>query len=641
MATYYLNPYTTTNGTGTFASPWSASSTTRTGLTSGDEIRILGNTNPLLFSTVYTANRTSETTITITSGGGLGADWVGGNIAYVVEDDVFLFVGSVSANVLTVMSSLMLYPWSNTATNSTRTIRRMDTANNPVSTSGSTLNILAQTNIANVVVSDAWIDASTRITDGSVKSIFRTSGTGGLTLHFETSGTPTRAANLRFNMENSYLLHSNSSSFSVSIKGRDSVYNFNQFTNYQSFTQLLTLGVATYPCVNNNITFKTVSFYNTLCTTPAYIKDSIINFTNFYSYIADAFLFGNATTIPPYFSNNVVNITNLTGQSFSSSGWFTFGGCPIADRLTINYSGILDLIPTSTPATVLVGGGGNISINMLPGTTVFRNRRASTGATALTNRYGHNASVAFTSKKIPIYAANLFPTMAATNNVGSIGSTIYSTTATSTNIFPEGDLKKPAIINIEFPSGIESTNTVQSTVQVNILQTYRDGSRDPIEILGIDTKIPYLGTAVATAFPNVFRDTVTFRTTSPSLRSLLTTRTAAYWQPSANAANISDYKSSSYKNIKIPIVSGSSYTVTGYVRSSYSLSVTGDVVMSVIYNNSVLATQNMTSAMFNSWEQFTLSFTATATGEAYLVWEMYYPTGNMSYWLDDLTITRT
>jgi hypothetical protein len=49
MATYYLNPYTATNGTGTFASPWSASSTTRTGLASGDEIRILGNTNPLFF----------------------------------------------------------------------------------------------------------------------------------------------------------------------------------------------------------------------------------------------------------------------------------------------------------------------------------------------------------------------------------------------------------------------------------------------------------------------------------------------------------------------------------------------------------------------------------------------------------------
>jgi hypothetical protein len=70
---------------------WSLSSTTRTGLASGDEIRILGVAlTSLLTATSYTATVASRATLTITAGGGLGADWALYDVCYIQELDVFL-----------------------------------------------------------------------------------------------------------------------------------------------------------------------------------------------------------------------------------------------------------------------------------------------------------------------------------------------------------------------------------------------------------------------------------------------------------------------------------------------------------------------------------------------------------------------
>jgi hypothetical protein len=46
----------------------------------------------------------------------------------------------------------------------------------------------------------------------------------------------------------------------------------------------------------------------------------------------------------------------------------------------------------------------------------------------------------------------------------------------------------------------------------------------------------------------------------------------------------------------------------------------------------------MTTACYNAWEAFSIGFTATYTGEAVLVWDMYHTTAG-NFWLDDLTIT--
>lgn len=639
MAVYYINPYTTTNGTGTFGSPWSPASTTRTGLTNGDEIRILGNTNPLFFSTVYTGTYNALNQIIITSGGNLGPDFPAGSYLYIVESDAFCFVATQGTNTLTVGSTLAPMPWANTVLNSTMTIRKVDTANNGVSTTTGTTYILgAPTNLSNVIVSDAWVDATTRVTDGSVKSVFRGSGTtSSIVANLDTSTTPTLMANNTFNMQNSYYVPNpyTASGASIAFKSRDSTYNIAQITVYTSGSSIITLGTSGYPALNTTATIKHLNCYTSAFSTNLYSNNCTINITNLYAYYLD-YLFGSPASMLPGSSNLTVNINYFLATTSGSASWLGIGPT-ISPKLTINYTGTIDYVPSVTPNNGVSSGGGDISINILPGTTVYKGRRATTGASALASRFIPGSG--YIAQKIPVYTANILPTLSATSNVVTTGSALIASQSTTASVYGANDLKKPIVVNIEYPNSSSTANNGHFTVPVNILQTYRDGSWSPIEILGIDTKVGYVsGFAAATAFPNVFRDTVTVRTAGPSLRSYLATRTTAYWLPTSNA---NETESSSYKNIKVPIVSGSNYTITGYIRSNYASSTTGDVIMSVIYNNTVLATQNMTSAMYNSWEQFTLSFTASATGEAYLVWEMYYPSGGMSYWLDDLSIVKS
>jgi hypothetical protein len=109
---------------------------------------------------------------------------------------------------------------------------------------------------------------------------------------------------------------------------------------------------------------------------------------------------------------------------------------------------------------------------------------------------------------------------------------------------------------------------------------------------------------------------------------LLTSRLSAAW------AN----KPEAIKTIKIPAVAGVSRTVTGYVRNTVPSFANGDLRMSIVLGDTLITYQDMTTASNNAWEQFTLTFTPSITGEYSLLWEMYYA-GSGSMWLDDLSIT--
>ena len=129
------------------------------------------------------------------------------------------------------------------------------------------------------------------------------------------------------------------------------------------------------------------------------------------------------------------------------------------------------------------------------------------------------------------------------------------------------------------------------------------------------------------SIPKVQLDAAVYRTAGPSLQAALTTMSSNFsgrW---------------TRKTIKLPVTSGQSYTVTGWIRSNDTAFADGDCVMKVMLNATQLASQSMTTAARNAWEQFTLTFTAPYTGEAALVWQMRWYLGNKSMWLDDLTIT--
>jgi len=76
----------------------------------------------------------------------------------------------------------------------------------------------------------------------------------------------------------------------------------------------------------------------------------------------------------------------------------------------------------------------------------------------------------------------------------------------------------------------------------------------------------------------------------------------------------------------------------GTSGTGFGGSAKGDIVFVQGQNLTEVATQAMTTNSINAWEQFSLSYTPTANGEAVLLWDMYYENGAKSFWLDDLTV---
>lgn len=162
MAVYYIDPYTTVNGTGTWASPFSLNSASRGGtlLSSGDEVRLVAKyLTSILTATTYTANRASVNTITLTSGGGLGADFVVGDFVYFPDYDSFARVNAKSTNTLTLASSSLVIPVPTSEIISLN-VRKLDTT---VATPSSTTTPMytwaeaLQTSLDGVTFSDGWV----------------------------------------------------------------------------------------------------------------------------------------------------------------------------------------------------------------------------------------------------------------------------------------------------------------------------------------------------------------------------------------------------------------------------------------------------------------------------------------------------
>jgi hypothetical protein len=204
----------------------------------------------------------------------------------------------------------------------------------------------------------------------------------------------------------------------------------------------------------------------------------------------------------------------------------------------------------------------------------------------------------------------------------------------STAPFGSNANRQPSVFNIQFPTSSFSSGGRPSSLiaGVNVVCTHADGA-SPYEQLGIYSGgyQGYGGTPSATQLPVVTTDATVFRTVGPSLKVNLATRTALFWSTIT--------KGKSTKLIKVPVTAGASTTVSGYIRTDQGAYANGDTQVFLMFNDTQLGTQSMTTACINAWEQFTMTFTPTYTGEAVLCWEMYFSAGASSYWMDDLTIT--
>jgi hypothetical protein len=94
----------------------------------------------------------------------------------------------------------------------------------------------------------------------------------------------------------------------------------------------------------------------------------------------------------------------------------------------------------------------------------------------------------------------------------------------------------------------------------------------------------------------------------------------------------------STKNIKIPVVAGTAYTISGYIRTDQTTFTDGHCIVALTDGFTTTNSQSMTTACINAWEQFTMTYTATLTQEINLAISMKFSAGAKSFWIDDLTI---
>lgn len=633
MTIYYIDPHTKTNGTGTWASPWSLASGTRTGLASGDEIRIKGVAiSSLLTATSYTATVTDNYRLSITAGGGLGADWAPGAIGYLPAFDTFFRVYSVNVNSVQVYISALL-PIFNTSTASV-TLRQVDTAAYPAGF-GSTATVPSNSVVNDLTVSDCWISETVRVTDGTVKTLMYGSTTVQAMLYLGT-GTTVLANNHIYNLDNTHLITGRTASNGAAIlvlRAKNSTVTINQLYGWASSTYatLSFSASTTQLSKNNTVNIRCLACNEFLLnqTQASLGSDNTVNIE--YQLLnrgSDCCTGVNPQTdLGRYiFSNNYThNVKNIICVATSYSTLFAVFSAP---KLTVNYGpGYFD---SWTPISLssLYSGCGDCTFSIDSSFAVYSNRRTATITSCISPTRQEYNPVWFNTLKLTL------PT-----NVPSGWTFTYpNITLSNTQLFASGaidgvNISVPYTIGLNIPSPTSMAILYANTSGQNILLTYRDGS-NPVEYL--TSHLPYNsgvqieGTAATTKnSPFCTIDNSVYNIAAPSLKSYLTTRIANYWIPEFKAK----------KAIKVPIVAGTSYTITGYIKTDDSTFVNGDSSVEVIYNGTVLDNQDMTTACIGAWEQFSLTFTATETGEANLVWNQFFRNGAKSMWLSDLSIT--
>lgn len=636
MAIYYIDPHTTVNGTGTWASPWSLSSSTRTGLATGDEIRIKGVAlTSLLTATSYTATLTNNYQMTVTAGGGLGADFVAGDILYFPAYDTFAKIISSSSNVLALYGTYSCWPINNsTAYGGSITVRKVNRTTYPASTASGTYYV-AFGAVNNITISDCWTSETTRVTDGSVKTLFNSSYTLNMTAYIDSYSTG--VSNYNVDLSNTCILNSNSTSTASQVVltslTSNSTITLKQYNSYYiSGSTGINLGGGSTPIYNTTINITHACSTSGLASV-IYAKDCTLNFTNTYVYALDIMWSGlNAFVGSLNVTYNLNYIFVVTSQyNINSFIYATSGTLPAYN--TINYNGLIDILANSTLMYIAYGAIGRLNIAYHPTNFSLRYNKRAGLQTTITYGYWLNVPISG-GQTYFIPQINTPPGWTMSYDYW------YSTAALIAAGTPAKIDRVPFTLNMDGPKVPTSPSNnrypVGVTMGTNILMTYRDGS-DPVEILsiygnGVSSNTTY------TSFPVVTKDATVYKTSGPSLKSYLNTRTVNYWTSATNSGSV--YKTGkSTKPIKVPVTSGVAVTITGYIRTNDTSYVNGDCDVSLYFLGTEVATQAMTTACIGAWEQFSLTFTPTQTGEAYLLWDMYYGNGNTSYWLDDLVIS--
>lgn len=639
MAIWYLDYNSAnTNANGSFAYPFSPASSVRGSMANGDELRILGNTlTNICNPTIYYANVINGSTINIGSGGNLISDFIQYSVIYFPTYDTFAKISSVASGNLYLYSG-HAWPIPNTAVTNT-TIQLVNTAIGVANqNTQSTMYILGGgTSTSNNIISDGWINATTRVTDGTVKSILNfTAPTGTPSLYFEIAGGTTNPTNNTFNLQNSILIgHINNPSphHNFNVSGSNTNYNIHSIIG--GINNLYQQGLAYLPIKNtywniNNISMQQQPLFNAT----VYGSNLTFSLGNTFTDVTDVFPL-SSTVLTYAVSDLTITVANVYANTIVStiSGFINYSA-PVGINTTINCIGTFEYRTNVSSSIPLLNGIGTAAINLAPSFYIRsngRNRVINTFSYIVNSTMPYG--VQYQSNKIVIPTITLPAGYSYVSNGYTYSYNLIS--VGQGGYFPIWSHPKiPTVVTLEVPaSSTFNPSQMYCAPFENLLLTYRDGS-SPTEYLFPQGTGYASALAAQSAVPNVTLDSVTYRTTGPSLKSFLNLRTTGLWDDTARQGK-------ARKTIKIPVTGGQSNTITGYIRTDTpnTLFANADVQMYTIFNGSILASNTITNQCCNAWSQFTMTFTPAYSGEATLVWEMYYSTPNKSYWLDDLTIS--
>jgi hypothetical protein len=630
MAIYYIDPHTTVNGTGTWASPYSLSITTRTTIASGDEIRIKGVAlSSLLTATTYTASLTASHQLTISAGGGLGADWALYDIAYLPQYDTFFKVTAISGNIIGFSSSNTAIPFYNTTSGVSVQIRKVDKVTYPsgLANNGSVSILHNNGSIVRIGIwaTDCWVDVGgtpTRVTDGTVKTLIYSSSTNStINYYLDSDSSQPSILGRSFNVDlpNTCFLGTNSINAgpTIWIYSSESTITIGQISGASSAQSGgVFIGAQLVPIADSVITIKHMSNSNMLSSS-CYAENVTINFekvavgySHFASGCSGSFQFTKSLTI------NVGDVVCYGQTNALHSGPY------ILDNITINYNGYFDQF-ISTNTNSLYAAVGRHTINFGPSYSFKTNRRTFTYSTIAYKFYStlqynqHNIYV-------PAYPLPSGWSVTSAEYLAQFGLNLPN----PSTIYPNNGLI--SFNNSSFPT---ATNRPQAAPRkTNVLVVFRDGS-DPYEMLGLTEYINsnYLTYSQAVI---VTTDATTYRTAGPSLKCTLATRLDSFWI-------LGSRKNNSTKTIKIPVTGGVSCTVTGYIRTNISTYALGDVIVRMIFNEQQVGYTSPPSlpSPINNWSgQFSMTFTPSFTGEAIFCMDMFFSKAG-AYWLDDFNVS--
>jgi len=614
MAVYYIDPYTTGNGAGTWASPWSFNSGTRTGFAAGDELRIVARLlSSLLTATSYVATRPAANQVTIGSGGGLGADFVVGDMLYFPDYDSFTYVTSKSTNTLTTSGTVLPIP---TTVAGTINVRRMPVANCPPSATANAMTLLPANGFNNVTITDGWIADGVQVTDGTAKSIIRSSSTSTAASQFfvDCGSVPApdnAITSFTLNAPNTHTL----GLFSAASVLTMYVANVTTLTLGQLFTHS---GSSTILNYSTNSAFKIAPTYTIThmngtgagALTLIGLAGGTVNLTNLYlttNMALSSYLIGTTVNINTLVFATLA-VAQLVASSSSTVGPATYNIATVDIYINVGMNGV-------------TGATGPYTFNLTG--PVYVDRR-NTSITDFYYRYNASSGV-----QIPQPEAYI-------PGISAVGITLGSDSFNSRPIITPNSVVRrqynfPSIFRLYAVSPFgEYELPSWYYFPANLLITYRDGS-NPVEILGVQRGPTVNPTFVSGfLFPNAYLDATFFRTAGPSIKVYLASYDTGMWQSTSVGF--------ATKTIRIPVVSGTTYTISGYIQTDRATFANGQCVVSLTNGFTTSNTQSMTTACIGAWEQFSFSYTATMTQEIYLAVSMQFSNGGESFWIDDLTI---